>query len=110
MFVDSGNAQIRPAKIDANRKVGHRRSTQPITCKFQLSFLMGMTKPALLLAAWTIMAATPRYDDALDRSLAHQARFALAPIHSVFQLKEPFFAIGIDVVGNAGAAKPDRFF
>ena len=56
------------------------------------------------------MAATPRYDDALDRSLAHQARFALAPIHSVFQLKEPFFAIGIDVVGNAGAAKPDRFF
>ena len=56
------------------------------------------------------MAAAPRYDDALDTSLANQARFAIAPIHSVFQLKEPFFAIGIDVVGNAGATKADCFF
>jgi len=71
---------------------------------------MGMTKPALLLAAWTVMAAAPRDHDALDTSLADQARFALAAVNSVLQLKESFFAIGIDVVGNAGTAKSDCLF
>src|SRR5450432_1338505 len=56
------------------------------------------------------MAAAPGDDDPLDRRLAHAAGLALAPVNPVLELEETFFAIGIHVVGNAGAAQLDGFF
>ena len=55
------------------------------------------------------MAAAARDHDSLDRRLANQARFAFAAVDPVLQLKEPFFAIGIHVVGNRRAAQRDGF-
>jgi len=46
------------------------------------------------------MAATARYDYALDRGLAHQARFTFTAVHPMLQLEESFLAVSIYVVGD----------
>src|SRR5260370_34905195 len=63
----------------------------------------------LLLAAWTVVAAAPGDHNSFDRSLAHPARFAFSPVHSVLQLEEALFAVRIHVVRNTRTAQPDGF-
>ena len=55
-----------------------------------------------------VVAAAASDHDALDRSLAHEARFAFAAIDAVLKLEKSCFALGIDVVGDGGAAESDR--
>ncbi len=64
---------------------------------------------SLLLAAWTVVAAAPRDHNSFDRSLAHPARFAFSPVHSVLQLEEALFAVRVHIVGNTRTAQPDGF-
>ena len=65
--------------------------------------------PALLLTPWTIVAAASRNHYSFDRSLAHQARFAFAPVDAMLQLKESFFAISVNIVGYGRSAQRDGF-
>ena len=53
------------------------------------------------------MAAASRNYDSLNRSFTDKARLAFPAIDSVLELKKTFFSIGINVVGNTRAAKPD---
>ena len=55
------------------------------------------------------MAATAGDDDSLDRSLADEAGLAFAAVDAVLELEESFFAVGIHVVGDGGAAECNRF-
>ena len=56
--------------------------------------------PALLLTLGTIVAAAACDHDALDRSLAHQAGLSFPAIDPVLQLKESFFTVGVNIIGN----------
>jgi hypothetical protein len=50
------------------------------------------------LALGTIVAAPSGDHDALDGSLADQTGLAFAAVNAVLQLKEAFFAVGVNVV------------
>ena len=56
------------------------------------------------------MAAAAGDHDTLNWSLANQARFALASVDPVLQLKESFLAVGIHVVRNGRTAQRYGFF
>jgi hypothetical protein len=53
------------------------------------------------------VAAAACNDYSFNRSLAYQAWLIFAAVDSVLELEKSFFAIGIDVIGNARASKPD---
>ena len=55
------------------------------------------------------MAAAASQHHPSDRRPAHQAGLGFPPIDTVLQLKESFFSIGVDVIGNRRAAKRNRF-
>src|SRR5450755_2297539 len=64
---------------------------------------------ALLLALGAVVAAATRDHHALDRSLAHPARFMLTTVNPMLELKESLFPIGVDVVGHRRPAQGNRF-
>jgi hypothetical protein len=55
------------------------------------------------------VAAAAGDDDAFDGSFADQAGLGFAAVDAVLELKESFFAVGVDVIGNGGAAERDGF-
>src|SRR5579863_8539646 len=64
----------------------------------------------LFLASRAVVAAAAGDYDALDRRFADHAGLAFAAVDAVLKLKEAFFAIGIDVIGDRGAAERNCFF
>src|SRR5580692_104987 len=64
----------------------------------------------LLLALGAVVAAAAGDHDSFDRRFADEAGLAFAAVDAVPELEESFFAIGVHVVGNGGAAERDRFF
>ena len=60
-----------------------------------------------LLAFWAVMRTTPGQHDALNGSFAHQAGFTGAEINAVTELEEAFFAVGINIIRDGGAAQFD---
>ena len=63
----------------------------------------------LFLALWAVVAAAAGDYDAFDGSLADQAGLGFAAVDAMLELKESFFAVGIDVIGNGGTAEGDGF-
>jgi hypothetical protein len=55
------------------------------------------------------MTAAPADYDSLDWGLANQTCFAFASIYPMPELKKSFFAIGVHVIGDGGAAESNRF-
>ncbi len=53
------------------------------------------------------MGASAPYDDAADGGAADAAGLAGALVDAVFELEEAFDAVGVDVVGDRGAAEAD---
>src|SRR5579864_4999950 len=67
------------------------------------------TSNNLFLALGAVVAAAAGDHDALNQRFADQTRFAFAAVDAMLELEESFFALGVDVVGNGGAAKRDGF-
>jgi len=59
------------------------------------------------LAIEAVVAAASRDYDPLNWSFADKAELASPSIDSVLELKKPFFAIGVHVVGNTRATEAD---
>ena len=57
---------------------------------------------------YAVVAAAARQHDAADRALADEAWLPFAAIDAMLELKESFFSIGVDVVGNRGASEFNR--
>jgi hypothetical protein len=56
------------------------------------------------------MAAAAGDYDPFDGRFADQAGLGLAAVDPMLELEESFFAIGVNVVGDGGTAKGNRFF
>src|SRR5271170_5443510 len=61
------------------------------------------------LALRAVVAAAAGDYDAFDGRLADQAGLSFAAVDAVLQLEEAFFAVGIDIVRDGGAAEGNRF-
>ncbi len=64
---------------------------------------------SLLLTVGAVVAAAAGDYDAFDGSFADEAGLAFATVDAVLELKEAFFAVGVDVVGNGGATEGNCF-
>src|SRR5215813_3794083 len=54
-----------------------------------------------------VMTAASCDDNPLDRGSAHQTWFSFASIDPMFQLEEPFLAVGVNVVADRRASGLD---
>ncbi len=63
-----------------------------------------------LLALGAVVAAAAGDDDPFDGGFAGQTGVAFAAVDAMLELEESFVAVGVDVVGDGGAAQGDRFF
>ena len=61
-----------------------------------------------ILASWAVMRAASGYQDALNEGGAGRTGQAGAQVDTVLKLKESAHAVGVNVVGNRGAAQTDR--
>ena len=60
-----------------------------------------------MLALWAIVGSAASHKDAVDGRLAAPAGLAGALVDAVLELKETAHAVGVDIIGDRGAAQPD---
>ena len=63
-----------------------------------------------MLAVGAVVGAAAGEDDALDGRFADEAGFSEALIDAVLELEEAADAVGVDIIGDRGAAEPDGAF
>ena len=62
-----------------------------------------------MLANRAVMGAAPSDDQSANRGSTDQAGLSSPHVDEVAKLKEAALACGIDIIGDRGAAQPDRF-
>jgi hypothetical protein len=99
-------------------QIGHGSRQIDIDCSSLLSVNLRVNpwwsiipdRSLLTLACRTVMTASSRNHDTLDRRLTYVTQLTFPAIDAMPQLKKTFFPIGIHVVGDGGATQANRLF
>ncbi len=101
---------VLPIRLPANNQEGRQNGDQEAFRDPQNVCATHDDTTISFLALGTVVAAAAGDYDSFDGGFADQAGFGLAAVDAVLELEESFFAVGVYIVGDGGAAEGDGLF